>query len=125
MTILWDPHKSGLPPRPTAEAMRRVMEGSSNSVRSYFSENSRGAFTIENVATLGWYDSDYVPTEYWPSDGSVGRDSGAEAIRKAAREFDFAAFDQDGDGELGVDELFVAFVLPARATAGPWTDRGR
>lgn len=37
---------------------------------------------------------------------TVGRDSGSEAIRKAARDFDFAAYDTNGNGKLGKEEPF-------------------
>ncbi|PNG53103.1 MULTISPECIES: hypothetical protein [unclassified Variovorax] len=118
VTILWDAHRPNDAPRPDRDVVDRVVQGAVDSVRDYFLENSRGVFTIENVATLGWYESDFPPTEYWPGGGSVGRDSGAEAIRKAARDFDFAAFDENGDGELGIEELFVLFVLPGRGDGG-------
>jgi M6 family metalloprotease-like protein len=105
LTILWDPHRCNVPPRASKEVMERVVEGTVDSVRGYFAEVSRGTFTIENVATLGWYDSDFPPEEYWPTDGTVGRDSGSEAIRKAARDFDFAAYDRNGNGKLDKEEL--------------------
>jgi M6 family metalloprotease-like protein len=118
VTILWDAHRPGVPPRPSRETVEGVIEGGVNSVRDYFLEVSRGAYTIENVATLGWYESDHTYTEYWPPAGSVGRDSGAEAIRKAARDFNFAAYDTNHDGNLRTDELFVLFVQPGSRLDG-------
>jgi M6 family metalloprotease-like protein len=118
VTILWDPHKDDVPERADVETMREVMHGTVESVRDYFLEVSQGQFTIEDAGVLGWYDSDHPPEAYWPGGGEVGRDSGAEAIRKAARDLDFSAFDEDGDGELRPDELAVVFIQPGRGLGG-------
>ena len=117
LTILWDPHKPNVP-RPTRASVEAAVLGATNSVRGYFLENSRGTFTIESAGVVGWYDSDHPPSEYWPGGGKVGRDSGAEAIRKAARDLDFASFDTNRDGKLDIGELFVLFVLPGRGDGG-------
>ncbi len=117
LTILWDPHKPGIP-RPSRASVEAAVLGATNSVRDYYLQNSDGQFTIESAGVLGWYDSDHPPADYWPPDGSDGRDSGAEAIRKAAAEFDFASFDTDGDGDVDADELGVLFILPGDSDGG-------
>jgi M6 family metalloprotease-like protein len=117
LTILWDPHKPGIT-RPSRATMEATMHGSANSVRNYYVENSDGLYTIDNAGVLGWFDSDYAPAEYWPPDGSPGRDSGAEAIRKAAATFDFAKYDRDGDGDVDADELGIQFIIPGTGDGG-------
>ncbi|MEV6597118.1 hypothetical protein AB0M36_09685 [Actinoplanes sp. NPDC051346] len=117
LTILWDPHKPTIP-RPTREAAEASVLGATRSVRDFFLQNSGGQFTIENAGVFGWYDSNYAPSEYWPTDGRPGRDSGAEAIRKAAAEFDFAQFDTNNDGDVHQDELAILFILPGDGDGG-------
>lgn len=121
LTILWDPHSEDAAPRPDVDAVRAVMHGAVASVRDYFLEVSRGQFTIEDAGVLGWYDADHAPSDYWPGGGRIGRDSGAEAIRMAARDIDLAAFDEDGDGQLRPDELAVVFMRPGRGLGGGLT----
>ena len=118
VTILWDAQRPSADPRPDKQVVQDVIDGALDSVRGYFLENSRGEYTIDNVATLGWYDSDFDWAEYWPPGPEPGRDSCAEAIRKAAREFDFKAFDEDDDGELGTHELFVLVIQPGTGDGG-------
>jgi M6 family metalloprotease-like protein len=117
VTILWDPHKPGIA-RPSKETMEATLFGSTNSVRGYYLENSRGLFTIETAGVLGWYDAKYAPSVYWPGGGKVGRDSGSEAIRTAAASFDFAAHDANHDRKLTPNELGVLFVLPGQGAGG-------
>jgi M6 family metalloprotease-like protein len=117
LLILWDPHKPDVA-RPARSVVEAAVFGATNSVRSYFLENSGGQYTIERAGVLGWYDSDYPPSEYWPGGGRVGRDSGAEAIRKAARDIDFRRFEADRDGALPAAELGVLFVLPGKGDGG-------
>jgi M6 family metalloprotease-like protein len=118
VTILWDTHKPNVP-QPAKSVVQNAVVGATNSVRDYYSKNSDGRFTIENAGVLGWYDSDYPPSEYWPGGGVAGRDSGAEAIRKAAQPYDFAQYDTDNDGNLTTDELMILFVMP-----GTWGGGG-
>lgn len=92
--------------------------GTIGSVRSYFLENSDGLFTIDSAGVLGWYDADHPPSAYWPGGGEPGRDSGAEAIRKAAAEFDLKSFDLTGDGAVSADELGILFILPGTGDGG-------
>jgi M6 family metalloprotease-like protein len=117
LIILWDPHKPNRP-RPSRAAVEAAVLGATNSVRDYYLENSDGLYTIESAGVLGWFDSNYPPSEYWPPDGSPGRDSGAEAIRKAASTFDFARFDADSDGDVEAAELGVLFILPGAGDGG-------
>lgn len=118
LTILWDPHKDDVPDRADVATMREVLHGTTESVRDYFLEVSYGQFTIEDAGVLGWYDADHDPDAYWPGGGEVGQDSGAEAIRKAARDIDFSQFDTDGDGDLHPDEVAVLFILPGTGNGG-------
>ena len=118
LTILWDPHKPNIP-QPSKATVTNAVVGATNSVRDYYLKNSDGRFTIENAGVLGWYDANYAPSEYWPGGGVAGRDSGAEAIRKAAAEYDFAQYDTNNDGNVTTDELMVLFVLP-----GTWGGGG-
>ena len=142
ISILWDWHDPSSPASTRGE-VEAALFGATDSVRDYFLENSRNYFTIENAAVLGWYDADKPFTYYaCPSQGfaddeyfrSLGcppegfmRDTGwvtghvekwTEAIRKAAMDFDFAAFDFNGDGVLGVDELGIAIVIPSNDPFG-------
>jgi M6 family metalloprotease-like protein len=117
LVILWDPHRPDVP-KPTKAAVEAAVFGATGSVRSYFLENSDGLFTIENAGVLGWYEADHPPSAYWPGGGRAGRDSGAEAIRKAAAEFDFKGFDLTGDGRVSTDELAILFILPGRGDGG-------
>jgi len=118
LTILWDTHKPNIP-QPAKSTVENAVYGAADSARDYYLKNSDGRFTIENAGVLGWYDSDYPPSEYWPGGGVAGRDSGAEAIRKAAQQFDFAQYDTNGDGNLTTDELMILFVMP-----GTWGGGG-
>jgi M6 family metalloprotease-like protein len=117
LTILWDPHRPGIE-RPSKSTVEATLFGGTNSVRGYFLENSNGAFTIENVGVLGWYDANYAPSAYWPGGGKVGRDSGSEAIRKAAASIDFAVYDTNRDRKVTPNELGVLFILPGTGAGG-------
>lgn len=117
LTIIWDPKKPGITV-PSKQSVQNLMFGSGQSVRNYFLENSGGVFDIVNAGILGWYDADYSPSEYWPGGGVAGRDSGAEAIRKAATEIDFSAFDRSGDGTLTSDDVAILFILPGSGDGG-------
>jgi M6 family metalloprotease-like protein len=117
LTILWDAHKPDIP-RPERAVVEAAVLGAINSVRGYYLENSDRLFTIESAGVLGWYDSKYPHTEYWPPGDEVGRDSGAEAIRRAARDFNFAAFDTNDDDGLSAEELAVLFIMPGNGDGG-------
>jgi M6 family metalloprotease-like protein len=140
LTILWDP-KVATQPRQTPAEIEAALFGSGASVRSYFLENSDGYFTIENAGIVGWMDSSKPKDFYWREGDYEGAkwvgtshyyvdgegkgwyvdDEGfynghthkyAEAVRRAADQLDFAAFDVDANGELTPDELGVLLVIP-------------
>lgn len=58
--------------------------------------------------------ADHPHTEY----AIDKRDIGAEAARKAAQEFDFRAFDENGDGRVDPDELGILFMTPDKGYGG-------
>jgi len=121
LTILWDPHRPDHP-APAKADVEQLLFGAERSLRGYFLENSGGRFTLANAGILGWYDADKPGEHYWgpPDEGDQDGDgwtSGhtekwAEAVRKADAEFDFAAYDANHDGILGVDELGIHIVIP-------------
>ena len=121
LTILWDPHRP-IAPRPDRSVVEAAVLGATDSARAYYIENSDGLYTIESAGVLGWFDSDREPGEYWPP-GGAGRDSGREAIRKAAATFDFAAMDADGDGDVDPAELGILFILPGTRADGGGLNR--
>ena len=98
-------------------------------INDYFRENSAGLVSLNNVATLGWYTSTKFGAHYWqdhgpgkcmdgwntPGSGDV--EKWAEAIRKADAEFNFAAYDTDGNKVLTENELAVVIMIPN--PAGP------
>ena len=108
------------------------IHGATDSVRGYFLENSNGYFTIQNAGVLGWYASDKPGDHYWDNadhNGTYhdGWNSGhaekwAEAIRKAANDFNFAAYDTNGDGTVTPDELAILIAIPQASAFG--TNRG-
>jgi M6 family metalloprotease-like protein len=128
LVILWDPHRPDHP-APSRAAVEDMLFGASNSVRGYFLENSNGYFTIENAGVLGWYDADKPADHYWgPKDTGDSDHDGwvdphiekwAEAIRKAAVDFDFAAFDSNVPQDLlQPDELGILIVIPQKLPGG-------
>src|SRR5262249_34156224 len=105
--------------------------GPGRSVARWFRENSHGKFTITNAGVLGWYDADKPAKHYWSehehrsakdyaNDPWTGGhvEKWAEAIRKAAHEFDFARYDANGDGVLSPDELGILIVIPQNSPFG-------
>ncbi len=105
ITILWDPHYPGIPQPDKASVTAQLA-----SMRQYFVENSGGTFQLQDMGTLGWYDADQ-PLEYYDNESDPHDKAGA-AIRAAAEDFDFTAFDDDGDGVLKPDELAIVFAHP-------------
>lgn len=124
VTILWDPHRPEHP-APTRETVRQSLFGATNSMRDYFLVNSSGYFTVDEVATFGWFDADKPADHYWnhPADANDGFASGhvekwTEAIRKADLSFNFAAYDDNRDGVLQPSELGVLIVIPQNGPFG-------
>lgn len=98
------------------------------SVGDYFRENSGDLLRLDNVATLGWYGSSKPGAHYWQDHGpgacmdGWGKGGGdvekwVEAIRRADAEFDFGAYDLDGNKTLSENELAVVIMIPN--PAGP------
>ena len=146
LVILWDPRRPDHPP-PDKAALDRVIFKDDFSVRAWFEENSLGRFTIKKKAILGWYTatqpwefywregpfappSDPNDPHYYESDGDAyylddkgfingHYHSWAEAIRdKANPDFNYAAYDTDGDGVLEINELPILIVKPQKNPFG-------
>jgi M6 family metalloprotease-like protein len=128
LVILWDPQRRDHPAPPKA-AIEQLLFGAKPSVVDWYRENSGGRFTIKKAGVLGWYRADKAAEHYWnkskdPNDadhdgwlnGHV--EKWAEAIRKADREFNFAAFDFNQDGRLTPDELGILIVIPQKSPFG-------
>ncbi|TLD42028.1 MAG: hypothetical protein JETT_1737 [Candidatus Jettenia ecosi] len=122
IAILWDWDSD---PRLDRSVIEDALFGVTNSVRDYFLENSNGYFTIENAGVFGWYDAD-KPFDHYANENEkndpIDKDKDgwlnghaekwAEAIRKADVDFDFAAYDSNGDKVLSPDELGISIIIP-------------
>jgi len=124
LTLLIDPNDPDLP-APSRAQVESLLYGPTDSLRDYFLEVSNGHFVIENAGILGqrnpgstaepgWYDADHPHTEY----AIDKRDIGTEAARKAAQEFNFRAFDENGDGRVDPHELGILFMTPDKGYGG-------
>jgi M6 family metalloprotease-like protein len=129
VTILWDPANPDHP-APDRSKVEAKLFGATNSVKGYYLENSNNTFTIANAGVFGWYRADKNWEHYWNDNPGPGRswdhhhkkyrdgwlnghyEKWTEAIRKADPEFDFAAYDTNGDKVLGTDELGILIVIP-------------
>jgi M6 family metalloprotease-like protein len=118
--VLWDP-KRPQDPSPDKAALLRVVYGTAPSVADYYKTESNNHVQIVNAGILGWYAADYPPDHYWSDDplvhqvdgyltGAAERD--AEAVTKAAVDFNFKKYDANGDGKISPDELAVVVVIP-------------
>jgi M6 family metalloprotease-like protein len=141
LTILFD-YQDANGPKPSKADVEAILFGETNGLQGYYQENSNGHFVFENAGLLGWYTSDYphafyarLPpfdpvsargtehhwvdengVEYYLDDeGFLGGHSHrwAEAIRKAAQDFDFAAYDHNADGYLHPRELGILIIVPS------------
>lgn len=90
-----------------------------DNVKSYFNSNSNGRFTISNAGVLGWYNADHSADYYinHPDSCVDGFKDGSQAIFREAIEHadgsvDFAAYDNDSNGELDSSELAIVIILP-------------
>lgn len=130
LAILWDPHRAEHP-APPLEHIRRLLFGERPSVEDWFRENSGGRFKIVFAGVLGWFDADKSAKHYWsthPMKDPHDRDGDGwlfghaekwtEAIHKADKEFDFAAYDANHDKTLSPDELAILIVIPQRNPFG-------
>jgi M6 family metalloprotease-like protein len=127
LAILWDPHRPDHP-APAKSQIETLLFGPKPSVTGYFQENSGGRLRLENAGVLGWYDAAMPASYYWgPTDPGDANGDGwisphvqkwAEAVRAADADFNFAAFDTDGDGILSVEELAILIVIPQNSAFG-------
>jgi M6 family metalloprotease-like protein len=121
VAILWDPQRP-TDPAPTKNAVENLLFGPRPSVADYFLENSGGRMKLESAGVLGWYAAALPASYYWgPADPGDSNGDGwinphvqkwAEAIRDADLQFNFAAYDTNGDGFLSPDELGILIVIP-------------
>lgn len=109
LVVLMDQHYDNPIGRPSRADVEKTVFGSSMSVRGFFLENSGGAFTIGEVATLGWYEGD-KPTSYYDTHDRMGA-----ALRAADRDFDYGRYDANRNGTLEPTELAIVFAHPGRA----------
>lgn len=131
LVILWYPKRPEVPEVPTRDQVEDLVFGQHPSVAHYFNAQSRGKVRLINAGVLS-YLADKPASHYWnhPAPGTPGGDefkSGhvekwAEAIRKAARDFDFTAYDKNRDGKLTPSELGILIVIPQLTPFG--TNRG-
>lgn len=131
LVILWDPKRPEVTDVPTRDQLEDLIFGQHPSVADYFADQSLGKIRLKNAGVFS-YLADKPADHYWnhPAPGTPGGDnfkSGhsekwAEAIRKAAREFDFAAYDLDHNGTLTPTELGILIVIPQLSPFG--TNRG-
>jgi M6 family metalloprotease-like protein len=130
VTILFDPRRAGIP-KPNLAATKAAIYGPNPSVRHYYQTVSNGRFTLENAlggdAVLGWYDGTNGSSTYFNGGkGCVedGAPNGSdrrrrEAIGRASEDFNFAAYDLNGDGVVDPKtELAVLIILPDDGTSG-------
>lgn len=124
VAILWDPGRPDNP-APPAAAIDKLLFGANPSVRDWYRENSGNRFRLVREAVLGWYPADRPAAHYWAGDddkedawldGHV--EKWAEAIRKAAVDFDFAARDTNGNKVLEPEELAILIVIPQNGPFG-------
>lgn len=133
LAILWDPLRPDHP-APPAATIDNLLFGPDPSVRDWYEENSGGRFRIERAGVLGWYIRDKSAEHYWNENETTDKDGDgwlrghaeklAEAIRKADSigNFNFAAYDTNGDKELSVDELSILVVIPQNSAFGSRQD---
>ena len=121
LVILWDPQRPEVTVKPTREQVEELVFGAKPSIADFFETQSFGKVKIQKAGVFS-YLADKPANHYWyhPAPGTPGGDefiSGhaekwAEAIRKADREFNFAAYDTDKNGELSTTELGILIVIP-------------
>lgn len=130
LAILWDPHRPK-DPAPNKADIVNVLFGSSNSVKDWFIQNSGGKVDLVNTGVLGWYDAplEKQGEHYWDEVGhkqgkyNDGFLSGhvekwTDAIKRAANDFNFKAYDANNDGKITRDELAIIVVIPQVAPFG-------
>lgn len=125
VAILWDPNRPAHP-APAKQELESLLFGLKPSVRDWYTENSVAKMALANAGVRGWYPS-VVPDSghYWRP--AVACEHGfihghaekwTEAIKAAANEFNFAAYDANTDKELTPDELAVFILIPQNGSDG-------
>jgi M6 family metalloprotease-like protein len=133
LVIFWMPTGMPLTELPRS-AVEQAFVGKTNSVKSYYEENSGGAYSIDVAAFLPrkeqgqseWYPSAYPGAYYWQLNGekvhdgwlSTHAEKYAEAITRAGKDFDYSQYDANHDKVLSTDELRVCLIMPAGKDGG-------
>lgn len=133
LAILWDPGRP-TDPAPPAATIDNLLFGADPSVRDWYLENSGGRLKIERAGVLGWYNANKSAEHYWNEDETTDSDGDgwlhghaekwAEAIWKADSigNFNFAAYDANGDKTLSSEELSILVVIPQNGPFGSVRD---
>lgn len=129
LTILWDPHRPDHP-APPKEEIEKMLFGTTTSAKEWFIQNSGGKLNIVNAGILGWYDAppEKQGEHYWDNDNhqvkfNDGWKSGhvekwADAVKRAANDFNFSTYDINKDGKITRDELAILIVIPQKESFG-------
>lgn len=115
LVILQD---TGRHPTPSKQKIVDALFGEEDpSVARWFEENSGGELTIREAGVLGWYGLDKDP-DYYLDKPKHPKERRVEALQDADSDFDFAPYDDNGDGTLTPDELGILIVMPGTGGAG-------
>jgi M6 family metalloprotease-like protein len=130
LVILWDPHRPDNP-APPKQDIDHLIFGPGPCAKDWFQENSGGKLILDRTGVLGWYNADKPASHYWsqntnknPNDPEWdGWSSGhvekwTEAILKASKDINFAAFDTNGDKVLSREELTIVIGIPQNKPFG-------
>jgi len=116
LVVLWDPHNPTVTGRPSSYTIDQTVFGDTRSVRDFFVRNSGGAFTINRVGVLGWYDADHPAS--WYDDPAHPHDKMAAALRSADPDFDYRRYDTNHNGTVEPTELAIVFAHPSNSPGG-------
>jgi M6 family metalloprotease-like protein len=137
LAILWDPQRPDHP-APSKQDIDQLLFETTKSIKDWFKQNSGGKLEMVRAGVLGWYKADKEAKHYWEETASKDPydkdgdgfleghvEKWTEAIKKAAKDFNFAAYDFNKDGKLTPDELGIFIIIPqntgdgfGRGTAG-------
>ncbi len=127
LVLLWDPQRPS-DPAPALGTVTNLIHGTYPSVVDYFKVNSASNFQISNAGIFGWLAADNPYSFYWAADDPTDADHDGftsghvrkwwEAVTKADVSFDFASYDNDGDGVLDTKELGIVVVIPQNSAFG-------
>ncbi len=129
LVLLWDPQDTDGRKVWDKQVIDDLIFGTGTSVKNYYAQESGGSVTINKVGVMGWYSALKPASHYWatpdPTDadgaGYIHRhnEKWAESILDADPEFDFSAYDTNGDHYLSPStELGVLIVIPAITSFG-------